>query len=168
MKQITNLVPATTFILQDFERELGQDIDAYNLMCLTTIKNYVKFLQRPLELWMLRPCKDGKPIFPPDVQCLRSGTCQCGEEQVSDCRDWKYEYAEAKSKCFFEGFELNYIFSPGGSFEIISEQYDKRIQICIYKAQPDYFIWNYKTIEDIARKHELKLTPAAIKEIYGR
>jgi len=146
MQKIERLIPCSAFVLQEFKNAPnGSDV-------LYTMVNYATFLQRALELWMFVPCgDDNKPLSEPDVQCLRSGTCQCGEEQVSDCRDWKYEYRKAKERCLFEGFELmdNQLIFEGDTFWSTLEGH------CVSG-----------TIEDISHI-QIPLTATTLKEIYG-
>ena len=145
------LIPCSDFVLQQPEssRERNNAIKYWNCM------NYAKFLKQPLELWMFIPCDaDNKPLKEPDVQCLRSGSCQCGEEQVSDCRDWKYEYQAACDRVLFEGFTL-------------CDRGDKNL--CIVNGDNHYLwcLYENKKIEFMTSL-DLTLTPAAKKMIDGR
>jgi len=167
MQKIERLIPCSAFVLQTCALP-NWSMDAK----LEAIEGYATFLQRELELWMFVPCwKDGKLLSEPDVQCLRSGTCQCGEEQVSDCRDWKYEYRKAKERCLFSGWTFamedeDKIYLDGVLFgsdcQLIYDKEDDVIWIDSEHIKADLL----HTIEDLDYA-DLPLTPTALKEIYG-
>jgi len=158
MQKIERLIPCSAFVLHE-SKQFETSLDGYRSFTRVVIQ-YSKFLQRALELWMFVPCDpSGKPIAKPERPL--SPATDSEWEAYDEKRD---PYIEAKDRCLFEGFVLD-VYNSGGSFQIVNS--DKSIQICTYKAQPDYFIWNFKTIEEISHRYELQLTPTALKEIYG-
>jgi len=155
--QIDKLIPATKFIIDlSFGYTNGFiPLNEYHSISL----NYAQFLTQPLTLGMFVPVDDdGEAIELPHSEEYMSRHSMYHNEL--------FAFREAKSKVLFEGFVLEYIFNPGGSFQIIKP--DNTQQICIYKAQPNYFIWNFKTVEELSHRCDLQLTPTAKKQIYGR
>jgi len=136
--------------------------------CWRTHRKRVNFGKQPLKLWMFVPCdEDGNVLEVPK---------HYGKKYTEDITEKELilheEFVQAKERCLFEGFRVDY-FDLGGavidknsSFQIVKEYF----QICIYKSKPDYFIWNNKngkehpTIEDLV-KYNLELTPTASKQL---
>jgi len=165
------LIPLLDYVLKVQENEpkpknfsdFGQ-IPDYKKTGYDLIQNYAKFLSQPLKLSMFVTCDGEGNVLEEPLETdifLSNDEEEVYEYEVS-------EYNKAKSNVLFEGFEVKY-FNYGGSdvdknssFELTN----KDVQVCIYKSQPDYFIWNYKTIQDLA-KHGLTLTENAVKTING-
>jgi len=159
MEKITKLISLSDFV-DHIDKQPIDDETA-----LFYIKVYNNFLKQPLTLGMfVTTSKTGKYIEEPEaygwIQNCGGIDSHLTEDDYVECE----KYHECKFKVLFEGFFTSEIFAPSESFELIQE--GKRNQICIYKARPDYFVWNYKTIEDLARK-DLILTESALKKIYG-
>ena len=115
---------------------------------LQLIKRYNEFLLQKLELGMFIP-----------VDANNNPT-----EDISNEGSFATAYYnEAKSKVIFEEFYTKQLYPPSKSFQVtdLNDQ-----QICIYKDRPDYFIWNYETLEDLT-KLNLGLTETGLKQIYG-
>lgn len=165
------LISMTDFVLSQSEGSTidWEQLDWMNqeIYKLDRIRNYANFLKQPLELWMFVPCKlaNGVWVVLEEPKCYgKKYTEDIAEEQLI----LHEEFVQAKEKVIFKNFKINY-FDLGGSpidknssFEILSN--DDKFQICIYKSKPDYFIWNYKTIEDLV-KYNLELTASAQKQI---
>jgi len=124
-----------------------------------------KFMKKPLQPGFFVPCdEDGNVLSEPNVTCLKSekAFCQCGEEQVSDCRELKHTYNEAKSKVIFDGF-------------VVSEN-DHNVSVTNGKTSILFSIRNWvknidtneriSTIEELS-KLGLTLTPHAKQLIFG-
>lgn len=142
-----NLISMVDFVLEQHEQCISSTQRTYN---------YAKFLKQPLGLGMFIPCDENDNIleFPNILDHKYSGT------DVNNFEPDLKEFQQAKEKVIFKNFKVNY-FDLGGSpidknssFEIMSND---NIQICIYKSKPDYFIWNFRTIEDLV-KYNLELT----------
>ncbi len=149
------LISMAAYVHQTVEKEKSHSWK------LQYIWDFADFLKKSLNLGMFIPAKlvDGVWVV---LEEPIDNTCKnCDHKEAFDICCHFEEYQQAKSNVIFEGFEIEY-FNYGGdvsnesSYQIISKETD--VQICIYKAQPDYFIWNYKTIEDLI-PYNLTLTP---------
>jgi len=160
MTDIEKLIPMVDFVAE-IDSLKYWDIDSK----YEAILKYAEFLKQPLTLGMFVPVNsDGEVTEEP----LKSDYASKPFNESGECKvyfDDLHIYNKAKENVLFEGFVLEYIFNPGGSFQIIKPNNTQ--QICIYKAQPDYFIWNFKTVEDISYRYELILTQTAKNLIYG-
>lgn len=151
----------TDFVMQEFDYRNGEhyEYDSNdNDTLLKKVINYANFLKQHLTLSMFVPCDEegnvllGKPLSPAeDSEWIR-----WENEQES--------FFEAREKVLFEGFVKGSVWYGTQSFQIISE--DKALHICTYKGTPDYFIWSYKTVEDLVSKN-ITLSETALKQIYG-
>lgn len=125
---------------------------------LTDIFNYANFLKQPLTLGMFVPVDaEGNFLEEPHNDGLNDSFFKM---QIAFHEEKKY--IESKEKVLFEGFQLNY-FTEQRSFEVID---GFGCKVCVYKSQPDYFIWNHILIESLT-KIDVTLTETAIKMIYG-
>lgn len=117
-------------------------------------KNFDDFLSQKLELWQFIPCKLVEGVWLP----IEKPSCDClTEYDMEGCPDKCWEFLNAKNRCIFEGFELDY--------DTIVESKDIRIW---FKSDSEIFINNTKqqifTIESLT-KHNLKLTASAKKTL---
>jgi hypothetical protein len=129
------LISMTDFVLEEVKN--------WHANSPTIIINYANFLKQPLELWMFVPCdEDGNVISE-----------SYNDEQHVIIQH--LEYAEAKERCLFEGFEID-----GG---IVWHKAGLDNTLFIFGLCED----KYKTIEDLvsSRFPNLILTPTAIKQI---
>lgn len=143
MQQITTLIPCSDFVLQTY----SQNHTDTDMVCMMV--NYAKFLQRPLELWMLVPCgDDGKPLSEPD-EFFDLGYHDESKADY-DVDDWKREheaYQAAKDRCLFEGLRhSDNVLWHGDEAVWISD-----------------LIGNIETIIEL----DVLLCPTSLKEIYG-
>ena len=125
---------------------------------LNNLAERAAFLKQTPTLGMFVPCdEDGNVLEEPDHLNYKHINGFNEIVFISQSKQNKYhsdcdEYQKAQSKVIFKGFEVKYFDLGGGeitsksSFEIIKGD----LQICVYKAIPNYFIWNkFKTIEDL-------------------
>jgi len=132
------------------------------------IWNYANFLSKPLDISYFIPCDEkGKHISFPNLTCKRpesKGFCQCGEEQVSDCRDYWNEYQTALSKMIFEGFELRCpnVLQNGN----LSITFTKNADILLDKTIYGFIenIGTINTLEDLL-KYNLDIKESVAKEL---
>lgn len=115
---------------------------------LSRIENYANFMLLTPTISMFIPCdEEGKILYDIDY---------CMKYHI----DWDRDlYNKAKEKVLFDGFYTKSIFHNKESFQVTNNEGQ---QICIYKSIPNYFIWNYETIEGLS-KLGLTLTESAIK-----
>jgi len=151
VNKIKTLIPLSEFVSKIDEicpieiHEMDYDHQGRQLQL---IKRYNEFLLQKLELGMFIP-----------VDANNNPT-----EDISNEGSFATAYYnEAKSKVIFEEFYTKQLYPPSKSFQVtdLNDQ-----QICIYKDRPDYFIWNYETLEDLT-KLNLGLTETGLKQIYG-
>lgn len=150
------LVSMTDFILSQSEKYLNGFITLTEFHKYTL--NYANFLKQPLTLGMFVPVKDDEVMIKPKISNYDKEELEASVMGVD-----VVNFNEAKSKVLFQDFFTSEIYPPSKSFELIQE--DKKNQICIYKDRPDYFIWNYKTIEELTEK-KLVITQTAINQIF--
>lgn len=136
------------------------------------VTNYNDFLNQKREPWMFVPMDDEGNVLEepikPDVRCLRgNGTCQCGEEDVLDCKEYKADYKKqleafqkAKERVLFKGF--------------IDHERDDRYDYIHWVVNSDpYKNLRLDTIETLGQmveasrkqQNEIYLTPTALKQI---
>jgi len=152
MKQISTLVPMTQFILD--AKYVGQET-----------LNYAKFITTPLRLGFFVPCTlDDVPLSEPPAYAKTFA-----ENNDANAKAYLKEYADAKSRCLFEGFELEYVNKDEsgtcirkGDLKIIF--YSNRIEFDS-DIQSD---WQILRDLDQLKYADIKLTPTAIQQIYGR
>lgn len=156
MKYITHLIPATSFVLEleqnggAIRNELIATTDNH-IPGLTYWKwqvnlNYTRLLKRPLELGVFIPVHpvSGEVLLPP-------GSAPIYTHSEKYMKEYPELYKQAQEKVLFEGFtylpENQQIFHNGKLF---------------------WFTELTGTVEEIARtENNIKLTPAALKEIYN-
>lgn len=116
------------------------------------ILSYTDFLKQNLKLSMFIPCDENENILKePESSAIETSEGICGYSiNIKEVE----EYDKAKERVLFKDFELIKWTSMSG-FGIHSKKHS--IQICVYKEKLNYFIWNYKTIEDLC-VFELSLT----------
>ena len=137
------LISMTDFVLEQLS--IKQSTSEFK----EVVKNYVRFLKQPLQLWMFVPCKlvDGVWMVFEEPHPFKEGDCKEQNKLVTDIR-FK-EYQEARERCLFEGFEMDNSFvthkSHNSFFYPIS---------CLHE----------QTIEDLV-KYNLELTKTAQKQI---
>lgn len=134
------------------------------------IMTYAEFLSKSLELQYFIPCTlDNVPLVDP---CKHNQ--YCADMCQGRCQE---EFNEALDRVLFEGFEKRDIYYPeSGSFEVVNNY--GLGQICVYKHNAGYFVWNndgktdsdgkslHPTIEYLIDRN-LTLTPTALKEIFN-
>lgn len=146
------LINMTDYVLEQSKRYFDGHIVLSQYEELT--RSYANFIKQPLALWMFVPCDENGKVFTKPFTDLHV---------ISDTTKGEiYAYNKAQNRCLFEGFITREIFNPSESFEVVNGL--GKNQICIYKARPDYFVWNYKTVEDLC-KLELTLTETALKTL---
>jgi len=112
---------------------------------------YSKFLKKPVEKWMFVPCdENGDVLEEPNEEF---------ELSYWDYSTKSSKYQQAKERCLFEGFELDF-----NNMYIIKVS-NVVFQILFYKnGCVTINAKNIKTIEDLI-PYNLKLTATAKKEI---
>lgn len=149
---IDTLIPMRQFVLQDFERELGQDFDAYVAMQLRHIKSYANFLSIPLKLGYFVPCDENDVPIENPIKLLDYGYYDSQDPHGDGWNKPAYQkdveaYKAAQSRVLFEGFEYDGMHLQTG---------DKIVWFGELKG----------IIEDLVHLN-LPLTPTAKKMIYG-
>ena len=132
------------FVLNEVERKVSV---VSQMIC---IENYANFLKQPLEIWQFLPCKlvDGVWVTLEEPDGYVHGKTYLGWE--------KDDYSKAKSRCIFEGFEIDY--------DRIVKNNEIRIQFNDYSIYLNNSKTIIKTIEDLV-KYNLQLNASAIKEL---
>ena len=100
--------------------------------------NYANFLRKPLELWMFVPCDEEGNVIPETYNNEQDVIIQ------------HLEYAEAKERCLFDGFESAEKHQKQNYFEF---ENDFGQDVRIY------------TVEDLVHQDLVTLTPTALKQI---
>lgn len=167
------LIPLLDYVLEQDNKNFDQT-DYYNIRAtrLENIVNYAKFLSQPLKLSQFVPCDNEGNVLEdpskPGPMCRdcadENGTCPSRKNAFCDPVLELEAYNKAKSNVLFEGFEKGQNNLNPNSWQI--ENKDKSTVIVHYKSQPDYFIWNYSTIDQLS-KHGVTLTENAVKLING-
>lgn len=159
MKNLTSIAEHSDWL----ENRHNNSMTKWNLHRLR-----IEFGKQTLQIWMFVPCKLVDGVW---VVLEEPIECDCLTQYDKECCGMFFkceEYQQAKEKLIFKNFKVNY-FDLGGcpidknsSFEILSN--DSNFQICVYKSKPNYFIWNYKTIEELS-KLNIEITENAQKEL---
>lgn len=123
-------------------------------------ENFDNLIERPLTLPDLVPCVNGVPVEKPITWDMRF-------KDVGVMLDnFHNEYAEAKAKCLFEGFEVkNWNTKDGISKTVFNGN------VHAFWFDDASQTWNNavgKTVIEDYVGYELPLTQKSINEIYGR
>ena len=93
------LISMTDFVLQRSTKSIEEmtilEAFKYSAKITNEIFKYAKFLQQSLELWMFVPCDEYGNIIDESYNDKQHVIIQ------------HLEYAEAKERCLFEGFDLD-------------------------------------------------------------
>lgn len=139
------LISMTDFVLQ--ENKGGQQINSITSQLhqeLRRIKKYANFLKQPLKLEMFVPCDvDGNPFNRKEIL-----------GQVMDGTNSWSEYEQAEERVLFE------------DFEIATNKEGEKVVLGDYTCFKFSDLEN-GTIEDLVKYVHIKLTPNAIKSIFG-
>lgn len=147
------LISMTDFVLK------VQEEYSFEESTLKLIYNYGKFLKQPLTIGMFVTAKlvNGEWVVLEEPKWV-------SPEGVK-WEDYLKEYQEAKERVLFEGFECIKWDHGGDSYSVRKNNgTENEIQVCYYKAIPDYFVWSFDTVEQLCAK-DLELTPTAQKQI---
>ena len=108
--------------------------------------------------------QEGRAISALSLGCEGSRCESAFENYHDEFQTELAEYQEAKERILFEGFEVIKWNHGGESYSIRKNSGTKEeVQVVYYKAIPDYFVWSFKTIEDLV-KYNLELTPTVQKQ----
>lgn len=132
------LISMTDFVLQQKQSESFNEKTFINteLISLEKIRNYAKFLNKPLKLEMFVPCDDGGNILEEQIFHEPNNENEIGNYQILID-----EYYEAKEKVLF-------VFKPHFDISAIK-----------------HHILQNRNVEYLANFGELELTENAIKQI---
>lgn len=135
------------------QSEMVKDMLAVDAIKWDVVGEYAKFLKQPLELWMFVPVdSDGSVLEEPhwtDDYESENGTERFG----SECE----EYRQAKSRCLFEGFEVDEVMNITCGDICSGFYYDKGSKLWKLSDEKE-------TIEDLV-PYGLTLTAMAIKKL---
>lgn len=134
MKKLISMVD---FCLEQRKTHTGDFEDYCDLIC-----RHAKFLKHPLTIGMFVPCDLSGNVL----------------EEKKPFQDKYYEYQEARERCLFKGFEVDY--------DRIVKNNEIRIQFNDYSVYLNNSKTMISTIEDLV-KYNLELTTTAQKEIFG-
>ena len=134
MKKLISMVD---FCLEQRKTHTGDFEDYCDLIC-----RYAKFIKQPLTIGMFVPCDLHGNVL----------------EEKKPFQDKYYEYQEARERCLFKGFEVDY--------DRIVKNNEIRIQFNDYSVYLNNSKTMISTIEDLV-KYNLELTTTAQKEIFG-
>lgn len=159
------LIPLLDYVLENKFPQTTEEAQSESILIdnfYNKVVNYAKFLSQPLKISMFVPCDENQ--VPLDKPSQKENWTSEGFGGYSMSIKELDEYQKAKSNVLFEGFEKAPNNLNPNSWHIWNKE--TSTAIVHYKSQPDYFIWNYKTIEELC-KMGLTLTENAVKTING-
>jgi len=129
---------------------------------------YCKFLRKKLELWMFVPCKlvDGVwVVLEKPAENMWNDYINSLESRFDDSYTYCFEYDLAQQNVLFKDFEAIKWDHGGQSYSVRKNHgADNEVQVCYYKAIPDYFVWSFDLVEQLCSK-DLELTGSGQKQM---